>query len=56
MRYLPTVLGTALAVALGGAAVVYGEADDSPGLQLIGALVAIAAVTVGVRSLRHSKP
>ena len=53
MRYLLAV-GVVLGLALGVAAVVYGEADDSPGLQLIGVLVAIGAVTVGVRRLRHS--
>jgi hypothetical protein len=54
VRY-PVALGVILGVALGVAAVVHGEADDSPGLQLIGALVAVVAVTVGVRSLRHSR-
>jgi hypothetical protein len=55
MRYLMPV-GVVLGVALGVSAVVYGEADDSPGLQLIGVLLAIGAVTAGVRSLRHGSP
>jgi hypothetical protein len=53
MRYL-VALGVAVGVALGVAAVVYGESDDSPGLQLIGVLLAVGAVTLGVRSVRHS--
>ncbi|MGQ0843092.1 MAG: hypothetical protein ACT4QF_03045 [Sporichthyaceae bacterium] len=38
-----------LFIALGGFAVVAGEADDSPGLSGIGLLTAIAAVVVMVR-------
>jgi hypothetical protein len=52
MRYLMPV-AVVLGVALGVAAVVYGEADDSPGLQLIGALLAVTAVALGVRALRR---
>lgn len=38
-----------IVVALGGMAVVYGEADDSPGLQGIGVLMVIAAVVWALR-------
>jgi peptidoglycan/LPS O-acetylase OafA/YrhL len=48
-RLLITILG----VALGVLAVVTGEADDSPGLQLIGVVVVAAAVVFGVRSTRR---
>lgn len=48
-RLLITVLG----VALGVLAVVAGGADDSPGLQLIGVVIAAAAVVFGVRSARR---
>ena len=51
MRY---VLAT-LAVALGVTAVVLGGADDSPGLQLIGVLIAAAAIVCAVRSARRSR-
>lgn len=50
----PVLLALAvLGVALGVAAVVAGGADDSPGLQGIGVLLAIAAVVFGVRTLRR---
>lgn len=38
-----------IVVALGGMAVAYGEADDSPGLQGIGVLMVIAAVAWALR-------
>ena len=44
-----------LAVALGVAGIVAGEADDSPGLQLIGALLIVGAVAMGVRIARRRK-
>ena len=40
---------------LGAAGVVAGEADDSPGLQLLGGLVALGALVVGVRRLRRDR-
>ncbi|HYJ00061.1 MAG TPA: hypothetical protein VEX36_10360 [Thermoleophilaceae bacterium] len=43
-----------VAVAIGVAAVVLGEADDSPGLQLIGVLFVVGAVALGVRSAQRS--
>jgi drug/metabolite transporter (DMT)-like permease len=44
-----------LVVALGVAAVVLGEADDSPGLQGIGVVLVVGAVVLGVRTARRSR-
>ncbi|GAA2187813.1 hypothetical protein [Micromonospora lupini] len=49
MRYVAAIL----VVALGVAAVVYGGADDSPGLQLIGVLLVVGAVVFAVRTARR---
>ena len=43
----------ALVIALGVAAVVLGEADDSPGLQGIGVVLVVGAVVLGVRRARR---
>jgi hypothetical protein len=43
-----------LAAVLGITAVVLGGADDSPGLQLLGVLFVVGAVTLGVRTVRRS--
>jgi hypothetical protein len=43
-----------LAVALGVAAMVLGEADDSPGLQGLGLLLIVGTVVVGMRAARRS--
>jgi hypothetical protein len=51
MRYV-LALGVVLAVVLGGLAVVAGESDDSPGLQLLGVLLAVGAVAYAVRTRR----
>lgn len=51
MRYVLAVL----AVVIGVAAVVYGEADDSPGLQLLGVLLVLAAAVSVVRSARRRR-
>jgi len=51
VRYLLALL----VVAVGVAAVVLGEADDSPGLQLIGVLLVAGAVVTSVRTLRRSR-
>jgi hypothetical protein len=53
VRHLVLVLGVALAVAIGAAAVVAGEADDSPGLQGLGVLLVLGAVVLGVRRARR---
>jgi hypothetical protein len=55
MRQVAVVLAVLAAVAVGIAAVVYGEADDSPGLQLLAVLLAVGAVGAGVRSARRSR-
>jgi len=44
-----------LAIAIGVAAVVLGEADDSPGLQGLGVLLVIGAVALGVRTALRRK-
>ena len=49
MKYLVAIL----LVALGVAGIVAGGADDSPGLQLLGLLVVVAAVVLGVRTARR---
>jgi tetrahydromethanopterin S-methyltransferase subunit C len=54
VRYL-LALAVVLAVAIGIAGVVLGEADDSPGLQLIGVLVVVGAVVFGARAVRRSR-
>jgi hypothetical protein len=51
MKYLIAIL----ALALGVAAITYGGADDSPGLQLIGVLIIVGAVVVSVRIARRSR-
>jgi MYXO-CTERM domain-containing protein len=45
----------AVVVLLGVATVVAGETDDSPGLQLIGGLLALSAVAVGARRARRGR-
>lgn len=42
-----------VAAALGGAAVVLGGADDSPGLQGIGVLLVVGALVVTLRRTRR---
>jgi hypothetical protein len=44
-------IGALLVVTLGVAAVVYGEGDDSPGMQLIGVVLVVGAIGWGVRSV-----
>jgi len=55
MRYIVVVLGTLAVIALGIVGLVYGESDDSPGLQLLGAVVIIGAVAAGVRVAQRSR-
>jgi hypothetical protein len=55
MRHLVLAVGVLLAVAVGIAAVVAGEADDSPGLQGLGLLLAVGAVVLGVRTVRRGR-
>ncbi|WP_454050212.1 hypothetical protein [Cellulomonas sp. Marseille-Q8402] len=52
-----TYLLAALGIALGAVAVVLGGADDSPGLQLIGVVLAVGSATAAVRAARRrSRP
>jgi drug/metabolite transporter (DMT)-like permease len=53
-KYLLAVVAV-LVIAVGVAGVVYGEADDSPGLQLLGVLLVVGAVALGVRTARRSR-
>ena len=50
-----TYLLAALVLALGVAAVVLGESDDSPGLQLIGVVLVVGAVALAVRTARRRR-
>ena len=54
MKYLVVILAV-LVIGLGIAGFVYGEADDSPGLQLIGVVLIVGALTLGVRTVRRSR-
>lgn len=49
MRYVIPVAVALLAIAIGVAGIVLGEADDSPGLQALGAVLVIATIVFGVR-------
>ena len=44
-----------LVVVLGGAVFVLGGADDSPGLQGIGAVLVAGGITLGVRGVRRDR-
>ncbi|MEV4483899.1 hypothetical protein [Micromonospora coxensis] len=54
MKYVLALVAL-LGVAIGAAGVVYGEADDSPGLQLLGVVLVVGAVVFGVRALRRGR-
>jgi len=49
---LPTAFGIA---ALGVAAALFGEADDAPGLVLLGILLIVSACALGMRTAQHSR-
>ena len=51
MKYLVAIL----AFAIGVASVVAGEADDSPGLQLLGGLLVVGTVAFGARIARRGR-
>ena len=55
MKYVLQALGVLLVVALGVAAVVHGEADDSPGLQLVGVVLVLGAVALAARTVRRAR-
>ena len=49
-------LATAIGIAaVGVAAAILGEADDAPGLVLLGILLIISASALGVRTAQHSR-
>ena len=52
MMYL-AVVAAVLVAAIGGASVVLGESDDSPGLQLLGVLLVVAVLAAGTRTARR---
>lgn len=52
MKHVLPLLVLAVGLATGAAAIVHGEADDSPGLQLLGVLVVLATVVLVVRIAR----
>jgi hypothetical protein len=54
MKYLVVLLAV-LVIVLGIAGIVYGEADDSPGLQLIGVMLVVGALALGVRTVKRSR-
>nr|WP_201749130.1 hypothetical protein [Micromonospora acroterricola] len=54
MKYV-LLLVAVLAVALGVAGIALGEADDSPGLQLLGVVLVVGAVVYGVWVLRRAR-
>jgi hypothetical protein len=54
MKYLLAALAV-LVIALGVAGIVLGEADDSPGLQLLGAVLVVGTIVYGVRAVRRGR-
>ena len=50
-----TYLVLVLAVTLGVLGIVYGEADDSPGLQALGLLLAVGAIVLAFRRSRRGR-
>lgn len=55
LRQLLTILAALLAAGIGVAAIVLGEADDSPGLQLLGALLVIGTIALGIRTAQRRR-
>jgi hypothetical protein len=53
VKHLGPVIVTAVVIAAGVAGIVLGEADDSPGLQLLGAVLVVGALGFGVRTARR---
>ena len=54
MTYVRALVAV-LVVAIGVAGAVYGEGDDSPGLQLLGAVLAVGGIAFGVRAVRRGR-
>ena len=55
MRLALVAIAVLVAVALGVAGVVLGEADDSPGLQGLGVLLAVGAIALGARAVHRAR-
>ena len=55
MKPVLALLAALLATAIGVAAIVLGEADDSPGLQGLGVLLIVGTVAFGVRARQRHK-
>lgn len=55
MKYFVAILAVVATIAIGVAGMVAGEADDSPGLQLLGVLLIVGGVAFGVRVARRSR-
>ncbi len=55
MRAAFIAIAVLVAVAAGVTGVVLGEADDSPGLQGLGVLLAVGAIALGVRAVRRAR-
>jgi hypothetical protein len=55
MKAALTIVALLAVLAVGVAGMVLGEADDSPGLQGLGLLLIVGAVSVGVRTARHTR-
>ena len=53
MKSVVTLLALVVGVAIGAMAIVYGEGDDSPGLQGLGALMILCMIAFGVRTFRQ---
>jgi len=55
VKHLAVTLALAVGVTLGVLGLVYGEADDSPGLQLLGFLLIVGALIFAVRIFRRGR-
>jgi len=56
IKHVVALIAAALALAaVGVTAAMQGEADDAPGLALIGILLIVGAVAVGVKAGRRSR-
>ncbi|WBB70049.1 hypothetical protein [Micromonospora sp. WMMD812] len=54
MKYVLALVAL-LAIAIGVGGILYGEADDSPGLQLLGGALVVGAFAFGVRIARRDR-
>jgi len=55
MKSFVAIFAPALAVvAIGVTAAMHGEADDAPGLALLGIILIVGALAVAVRTAQHS--